>query len=112
MKGQELSNVRFAVFGCGHHDWARTYQRIPKLIDQQLEERGAQRLLPRGEGDAGGSELFETFDAWESQLWAVLPEVRIDMLLALTSIHLLLLSRNIVQLSQMPSLHLELISRA
>lgn len=75
LKGQELVNLRYAVFGCGHHDWARTYQRIPKLIDQQLGERGGRRLVARGEGDAGGSELFESFDAWETNLWNTLPDV-------------------------------------
>ena len=75
LKAQELANVRYAVFGCGHHDWARTYQRIPKLVDQTLESRGGRRLVERGEGDAGGSELFESFDAWESNLWEVLAKV-------------------------------------
>lgn len=75
LREKELENTRFAVFGCGHHDWARTYQRIPKLIDQALEERGGQRLIARGEGDAGGAEFFESFDAWEAKLWQTLPEV-------------------------------------
>ena len=77
LNGHELADLRFAVFGCGHHDWARTYQRIPKLVDRLLEERGGKRLVPRGEGDAGGSELFESFDAWETHLWEVLPDVRL-----------------------------------
>jgi cytochrome P450/NADPH-cytochrome P450 reductase len=47
------------VFGAGNHDWVATYQRIPKLCDAVLEERGAHRLLPRGEGDAGGAEFFQ-----------------------------------------------------
>lgn len=75
LQDKPLQNLRFAVFGCGHHDWFRTYQRIPKLIDQTLEDRGAQRLVPRGEGDAGSSEFFEAFEAWETKLWEVLPEV-------------------------------------
>jgi sulfite reductase alpha subunit-like flavoprotein len=37
-----------------------------------LEERGAQRLLARGEGDAGGAEFFEAFDAYETELWKTL----------------------------------------
>ncbi|KAJ3553744.1 hypothetical protein NM688_g3453 [Phlebia brevispora] len=74
LKEQELANTRYAVFGCGHHDWVRTYQRIPKLVDRVLEERGGQRLVGRGEGDAGGSELFESFDTWENNLWKVLAE--------------------------------------
>jgi cytochrome P450/NADPH-cytochrome P450 reductase len=30
--------VRFAVFGCGNRQWARTYQAIPKQIDAALEK--------------------------------------------------------------------------
>ena len=72
--------MRFAVFGCGHRDWVRTYQRVPKAIDQLLEERGGKRLLARGEGDAAGPELFESFDEWETKLWQMLPEVRAPVL--------------------------------
>jgi cytochrome P450/NADPH-cytochrome P450 reductase len=60
------------VFGAGNHDWVSTYQRIPKLCDTTLEERGAQRLLARGEGDAGGAEFFQAFDTYETQLWQTL----------------------------------------
>ncbi|EKM58057.1 uncharacterized protein PHACADRAFT_139651 [Phanerochaete carnosa HHB-10118-sp] len=74
LQGQPLQNLRYAVFGCGHRDWFRTYQRIPKLVDQTLEDRGAQRLTTRGEGDAGSSEFFEAFEAWEAKLWEILPE--------------------------------------
>jgi cytochrome P450 / NADPH-cytochrome P450 reductase len=46
-----LAGVRFTVFGCGDHDWADTFQRIPRLIDTELEAHGATRIHPRGEGD-------------------------------------------------------------
>ncbi|MGZ3174024.1 MAG: cytochrome P450, partial [Croceibacterium sp.] len=46
-----LAGVRFTVFGCGDHDWADTFQRIPRLIDAGLEAHGATRIHPRGEGD-------------------------------------------------------------
>ncbi|KZT69908.1 cytochrome P450 [Daedalea quercina L-15889] len=72
LKGEELANVRFAVFGCGNRDWVNTYQRIPTLIDARLEERGAQRLVARGAGDASGGDFFETFDEWEAGLWETL----------------------------------------
>lgn len=84
LQGKELENVRYAVFGCGHHDWFRTYQRIPTLIDRTIEERGGQRLVARGEGDAGGAEFFESFDAWEARLWEVLPEVHLPTPRAIT----------------------------
>ncbi len=47
-----LAGVTYAVFGCGHSDWAATFQSVPRMIDEQLEAHGAQRLYPRGEGDA------------------------------------------------------------
>ncbi|CDO72208.1 hypothetical protein BN946_scf184970.g60 [Trametes cinnabarina] len=64
-----LAAVKFAVFGCGNRDWQKTYQRIPRLIDNTLAQRGATRLTDRGESDAGGADFFEAFDAWEKTLW-------------------------------------------
>ena len=70
-----FSDIKFAVFGCGNRDWVNTYQRIPKLIDEQLASHGAKRLVERGEGDAAGSEFFESFDTWEKGLWEKLAAV-------------------------------------
>jgi cytochrome P450/NADPH-cytochrome P450 reductase len=47
-----FAGVRYTVFGCGHRDWAATYQAIPTLIDAELAAHGGQRIYPRGEGDA------------------------------------------------------------
>ncbi|CAE6443082.1 unnamed protein product [Rhizoctonia solani] len=69
---QDLNGVSFAVFGAGNHDWAQTYQRIPRLIDSILEKKGANRLVTRGEGDAGGESFMRSFDEWEDQLWEAL----------------------------------------
>src|SRR5204863_9390663 len=44
-----LKGVRYTVFGCGNRDWSATYQAIPKFIDAQLAEYGAERLHLRGE---------------------------------------------------------------
>ncbi|OCH86500.1 cytochrome P450 [Obba rivulosa] len=74
LKGNELADVSYAVFGCGNRDWVRTYQRVPKLVDETLEERGGRRLLTRGEGDASTAEFFESFDEWEAELWKTLPK--------------------------------------
>ncbi|EJD54180.1 cytochrome P450 [Auricularia subglabra TFB-10046 SS5] len=71
-----LSGVRYAVFGCGNHDWVHTFQRIPKIVDSVMEAHGAERLLERGEADAGGAQFFESFDEWEGRLWDKLAEVR------------------------------------
>ncbi|WP_147803330.1 bifunctional cytochrome P450/NADPH--P450 reductase [Alkalicoccus halolimnae] len=65
---EELDGVAYAVFGCGDRNWANTYQRIPALIDEELEAKGASRLLERGEGDA--SDDFDgDFEKWQERLW-------------------------------------------
>ncbi|KAG8832855.1 hypothetical protein FRC17_000510 [Serendipita sp. 399] len=75
LTGSELNDVSYAVFGCGNRDWALTYQRIPRLIDEAMEKREAKRLLERGEGDASGADFFDSFDLWEEKLWKTLVEV-------------------------------------
>ena len=63
-----LEGVKFAVFGCGNMDWARTYQAVPNAIDSNLERAGATRLLPRGEANARG-DFFGDFDDWYAGFW-------------------------------------------
>ena len=74
----DLKDISYAVFGAGNHDWVQTYQRIPKLIDDTLEKRGAKRLLQRGEADAGGERFAQSFDEWQEKLWETLAEVGFD----------------------------------
>lgn len=66
-----LTGVRYTVFGCGDQDWTATFQAIPRLVDAQLEAHGAQRIYPRGEGDARG-DFDGQFQAWYGPLWAAL----------------------------------------
>ena len=75
LQGEPLSNVRYAVFGCGNREWSQTYQRIPKLVDELIGKRGGRALIQRGEGDAGGLEMFNDFDSWEDLLFKKLTEV-------------------------------------
>ncbi|MEJ3655218.1 cytochrome P450 [Actinomycetes bacterium KLBMP 9759] len=63
-----LDGVRFAVFGCGNKDWARTYQAIPKAVDAALGAAGGQRLVPRGEANARG-DFFGEFEDWYAGFW-------------------------------------------
>lgn len=65
----QLAGSRYAVFGCGNTDWARTYQRIPTLVDTELARAGAIRLVPRGIGNARG-DLVGSFAEWHDNLWA------------------------------------------
>ncbi|MGV7100402.1 bifunctional P-450/NADPH--P450 reductase [Bacillus subtilis] len=69
IKPGELEGVHYAVFGCGDHNWASTYQYVPRFIDEQLAEKGATRFSGRGEGDVSGD--FEgQFDEWKKSMWA------------------------------------------
>lgn len=54
----------------GHSDWTKTYQRIPRLLDESLTKLGAQRLVSRGETDAKVRDMFSDFETWEDEtLW-------------------------------------------
>lgn len=67
VKPGELEGVRYAVFGCGDHNWAATYQAVPRLIDEKLAEKGAERFSSRGEGDVSGD--FEgKLDEWKKHV--------------------------------------------
>ncbi|KAI0406406.1 bifunctional P-450:NADPH-P450 reductase [Xylaria palmicola] len=70
-----LEGVDYAVFGVGHHDWAQTFHRIPKLVDAKLEENGATRVAELGLSDTGSTDTFTDFETWEdSVLWPALRE--------------------------------------
>lgn len=63
-----LDGLKYAVFGCGNRQWARTYQAIPKRVDAALAAAGAERITIRGETDSGG-DFLGMFDAWREQAW-------------------------------------------
>ncbi|KAI1329289.1 bifunctional P-450:NADPH-P450 reductase [Xylariaceae sp. FL0255] len=73
-KGQDaFSGVDYTVFGVGHHDWAQTYHRVPKLVDTKLADGGATRLTEIGLSDVGSADAFADFETWEdSVLWPAL----------------------------------------
>lgn len=74
IKGENvLYGAHFAVFGCGHKDWASTYQRIPTLVDDLLAQHGGSRITTRGSSDASQRDMFGDFDKWLSEsLWPAL----------------------------------------
>ncbi|MDX8047077.1 bifunctional cytochrome P450/NADPH--P450 reductase [Gracilibacillus sp. S3-1-1] len=65
----DLTDVHYAVFGCGDLNWASTYQRVPRIIDEQLSQKGATRFSVRGEGNVNG-DFEEQFDQWKSKMWS------------------------------------------
>ncbi|MEU0314132.1 cytochrome P450 [Nocardioides sp. NPDC006273] len=69
----DLTGVKFGVFGCGNHEWAPTFQDFPRLVDTRLDQLGATRLHPRGEGDVA-ADFDGDLQAWDAALWPDLAE--------------------------------------
>ncbi|MFC9708475.1 bifunctional cytochrome P450/NADPH--P450 reductase [Paenibacillus sp. NPDC056933] len=67
-KSEETKGVTYAVLGCGDRSWSGTYQSIPRVVDEKLASLGGNRLLPRGEADAGG-DMEEQVEEWQRILW-------------------------------------------
>lgn len=78
---QDLSYVSYGVFGVGNRDWATTYQRVPRLIEERLEILGAECLVPRGEADARG-DFFGDIDNYSQTLW---PKLAVSLGLAVVA---------------------------
>lgn len=66
-------NPLFAVLGVGDHNWADTYQAIPKVIDERLTALGANALVTRASADTSG-DLTGTLEEFTTALWAALSE--------------------------------------
>lgn len=68
-----LEKVPYAVFGCGNKDWVQTFHRIPKLVDENLEKAGGDRLVEMGLSDVSAGTTFTDFETWEDEtLWPAL----------------------------------------
>ncbi|KAK0617804.1 cytochrome P450 [Bombardia bombarda] len=75
LKADELNDVSYAVFGCGHRDWTSTFHRIPKLINETVAARGGSRICPMGLTDAAQGEMFTDFEQWEDEVfWPAVEE--------------------------------------
>lgn len=70
---KKLDGVKCAVFGCGHSDWASTFQKIPTLVDELLPILGAKRIAERGLSDVSKQDTFGDFETWTTgKLWPAL----------------------------------------
>ena len=65
----KFQGSQYAVFGCGHHDWVATYQKVPKLVDAELAEKGATRIAGPGESDVALGNVFDDFDQWQDNVF-------------------------------------------
>lgn len=62
-----------AVLGVGDHNWADTYQVVPRRIDERLGELGANRLVSRAAADTSG-DMVGTIEEFAAALWSSLAE--------------------------------------
>lgn len=72
-KGEHrLEGLKYVVFGLGNKTYEH-YNLIAKKTDKLLEEMGATRLGPRGEGDDDKA-MEEDYLEWKEHMWPVLAE--------------------------------------
>jgi cytochrome P450/NADPH-cytochrome P450 reductase len=64
---QALKGVKFSVFGVGNSDWATTFHRIPKFIEERLQTLGAESISPAGYTNVK-ADLVGPFDDWSQAL--------------------------------------------
>ncbi|TVY59370.1 Bifunctional cytochrome P450/NADPH--P450 reductase [Lachnellula cervina] len=67
----KLENVKYAVFGVGNSDWASTFHRIPKFLDENIASLGATRFLEAGYTDVK-TDLVGPWEDWTERLWETL----------------------------------------
>ncbi|KAK4205361.1 cytochrome P450 [Triangularia verruculosa] len=68
-----LKGVSYAVFGVGNKDWASTYHRIPKLVDELMSKLGATPLVPTGFVDVS-QDIVGPLEEWKLSLFPALRE--------------------------------------
>ncbi|KAG8803503.1 NADPH-cytochrome P450 reductase [Serendipita sp. 398] len=72
-KGEHrLDGLKYVVFGLGNKTYEH-YNFIARKTDEKLEEMGATRLGPRGEGDDDKA-MEEDYLEWKEQMWPALAE--------------------------------------
>lgn len=69
LEGDELKNISYAVFGCGHHDWSQTFHRVPKLVQQTMKARGGAPICEVGLTDVAEGNMFTDFEQWEDDVF-------------------------------------------
>ena len=71
-KGDRLpSGIKFAVFGVGNSDWVHTFHKVPRMVDQTLEQLGAERIVEAGFANVK-RDLVGPWEAWSEKLCIVL----------------------------------------
>lgn len=70
-----FQDMKYAVFGCGHHDWSQTFHRIPRLVDRKLAELGGKRLTELGLVNVAEEDPLSVFEDWADEVYIVQPPI-------------------------------------
>ncbi|KAF7192712.1 Bifunctional cytochrome P450/NADPH--P450 reductase [Pseudocercospora fuligena] len=60
---QSFKGVKYSLFGVGNSDWASTFHRIPKLVNELMEKNGAERVVEHGLTNVKG-DLVGPWEEW------------------------------------------------
>jgi cytochrome P450/NADPH-cytochrome P450 reductase len=64
----QLKGIKYSVFSVGNSEWAHTFHRIPKLIDEHFEKLGAERFTKTGFVDVK-YDIVGPWEDWKEQMW-------------------------------------------